>query len=70
MYEYLIGLEYDEVIAECEAHGLEYDAEPETEEVDALVVVGGTYWGYDGYELEFEDGVVVAIIDREEEAEF
>lgn len=51
-----VGMSVEEVVAYLEAHGYEFEYEPETEEEAGSIYVGGEYYD-DHYEMEFYDGV-------------
>lgn len=64
MYDFLIGLTFDEAVAELEAREIYFDfgecvsADEARESFDLYV---GGLWSDDHYEIEDEDGVIVGV---------
>ena len=62
MYDFLIGLSFDEAIAELEARGIRYDYESETIDEareDDDLIVGGTVYSEIVWLPTFVDGRIV-----------
>lgn len=68
MYEFLIGLTFDEAVAELDARGIYYDfgeCETADEARECFDLYIGGLWSDDHYDIEDEDGTIVAIYEFE-----
>ena len=68
MYDFLLGLSFDEVVSELNERGVKYDFGEQLCYEDAKeceeIYIGGL-WSDSHYDVEFEDGVVVELVEFE-----